>query len=110
MRFTVRVCAGPAAMLCPFLSAVSAWQSSSLSLLSCPHLSSSFLTCSVRQQHDVGRHLLKATPTTSLLCTSFLHDLAWMLRLPAPAWRANRSIGRTLYEGPSYRARCEVDT
>lgn len=47
MRFTVRVCPGPAAMLCPFLSAVSAWHSSSLSRLSCLHLSSSFFTCNV---------------------------------------------------------------
>ncbi len=52
MRFTMRVCPGPAAMLCPFLSAVSAWHSSSLSRLSCPHLSSSFLACSVNQALD----------------------------------------------------------
>ena len=43
MRLMVRVCPGPAAMLCSFLSAMSPSLSSSLSLASCSLLSSSLL-------------------------------------------------------------------
>ena len=50
MRLMVRVCPGPAAMLCSFLRATSPSLSSDLSLASCSPLSSNLLTLKVQSR------------------------------------------------------------
>ena len=85
MRLMVRVCPGPAAMLCSFLSAISPSHSSSLSLASCSHLSSSLLTLTSQSRPVTcyklcywKAHAAALVHNIAVLDITYLHAICWL--------------------------------